>query len=155
MPQPTVPSLDGKNPINGTLAKSLRNYRNLKGDTSLKPVQYSQKREMILKDFLSGLAEEFGRVIKPAWIDANGEMNFNVDPQKGPNDYGDELATIISQVPRRMGEEATHYPSRGESNWCRINHFAVESLLNLVQNDLKKVPNPRAEPGAGHQTPSP
>lgn len=144
MANPTVPSLDGKNPIIPNLVKSLRNYRGLKSETSLKPVQYAQKRELVLKDFLGALAEQYGRVVKPSWIDTNGEMNFNVDTAKGPEDYGPELAELISRVPRRTGVSPTDFPSQPTANWCRINHFDVEKLVEHVQKDIQQIPNPKA-----------
>jgi hypothetical protein len=137
--------------MNDRLKNALLALRNL--DTSLKPVQLADQRETALVEGLHGLAEEYGRKLCYTRIDAHGEMNFNIVGADGEGAnrangrYGEELAEWLSQVPRRTGVNSTNAPVLPENGWCRINHFDVERLLNLVA--AKMLDNEPDEPTAG------
>jgi len=113
-------------------------------DPDLKPVQFADRREDAIVAGLHGLAAHFGKEIEFTRIDANGELNFNL---KGASrglggEYGEELAAVISQVPRRMGIYPTERPMLPQNNWCRINHFDAERLLKIVGRDLFGIEGP-------------
>jgi len=137
--------------MNDRLRNALEAYRNL--DRTLKPVPFADAREKALIEFLHGLAEEYGKKIAFTVIDANGEMNFNIEPSRpGAYDakYGEELAEWISMVPRRCGIYPTDSKVLPENNWCRINHFDVERLLNIV---AERMPAPEADEPANSLAP--
>lgn len=102
-------------------------------DTTLKPVQFADSRERALQNGLHSLANHFGKKIQYTRIDGNGEMNFIIEGGEG---YGDELAEILSNVPRRTGIASYDGPVLGCNSWCRINHFDVERLLKVAGDKL-------------------
>lgn len=118
-------------------------------DTSLKPVPFADKREAAIVDGLNALAGNFGKEIDFTYIDANGELTFNI---KGASrglggEYGEELAALLSQVPRRTGISPTSSPVLPENNWCRINHFDAERLLKIAGEEIFGIEGP--DSGAG------
>lgn len=98
-------------------------------DRTLKPVQLGDQRRQALIEGLHGLAAQYGREIEHTDIDARGEMRFVVANGKG---FGDELAKILSLVPRRYGISPCASPAIAENSWCWINHFDVERLIQLI-----------------------
>ncbi len=119
-------------------------------DTSLKPVPFGDAREKAIVDGLHALAGHFGKEIDYTYIDANGELNFFIKgaSQGLGGEYGEELAALLSQVPRRTGISATDAPVLPENNWCRINHFAAEKLLMLAGEEIFGIDGPDASPKA-------
>ncbi len=113
-------------------------------DTTLKPAPYGNARETAIVEGLHALAAHFGKEIDFTRIDANGELNFNLkgSAQGLGGEYGEELAAIISQVPRRMGVSPTDAAMLPQNNWCRINHFDAERLLKIVGEDLFGITGP-------------
>lgn len=117
-------------------------------DQDLKPVQLGNQREAAIVAGLHGLAAHFGKDIDFTRIDANGELDFNI---KGEfrgfcGEYGEELAAVISQVPRRTGIYPTDGSVLPENGWCRINHFDAERLLKIVGHDLFGIDGPSTAP---------
>jgi hypothetical protein len=122
--------------MNARLKAAIEAYNSL--DRSLPPVPFAQERENALVEFLHGIAAEFGREIDVTRIDSRGDMAFNVvepghsGPHRRTGRYGDDLAALISLVPRRTGIHYIESPTDGMNGWCHINHFAVERLLRIV-----------------------
>ena len=139
MTQTSKYTLQGGKPINQDLDTALKAMVELRQDTTLKPVQRGDKREAILADFLVALGKEFDVKIQRSRIDANGEMNINVDTSEGYGTYGDEFAALISTQPRRTGIYPTEVAMLPENNWCKMNHFSVEKLMEHVRKQLKPV----------------
>ena len=103
-------------------------------DTSLKPLQLGAQREAALVDGLHALALSYGLEIEFTCIDANGEMKFTT---KGGAPYGEELAGLLSTIPRRYGVQPTTAPCSPTATWGRLNHFDVERLLKAVGESLE------------------
>lgn len=113
-------------------------------DPDLKPVPFGNQREAAIVAGLHALAAHYGKEIDFTRIDGNGELDFNI---KGASrglkvEYGEELAAVISQVPRRTGISPTVSAVLPENNWCRINHFHAERLLKIVGRDLFGIEGP-------------
>lgn len=130
---------------NSKLNQAIIELKNL--DKNLSPVEMGRQREDALVKGLHGLAERFGKKIDFTHIDANGEMNFNLsNPRMEAGvEYGQELAAIISRVPRRTGHRPTDFPMLPENNWCRINHFDVERLLLSLDLEPSEPVNAKLE----------
>lgn len=105
---------------------------------ALKSVPASDKRISLLTEGLHALAADHDLEIAWTTCDANGEFNFNI---KGSSDgtgkpYGEKLAALLSKIYTRTGIN----PSKGhviaQNNWCRINHFEAEKLLNIYVEEL-------------------
>jgi hypothetical protein len=119
-------------------------------DTSLKPVPFGDARENAIVDGLHALAGHFGKEIDFTCIDANGELNFFIKgaSQGLGGEYGEELAALLSNVPRRTGVSSTTAAVLPENNWCRINHFAAEKLLKIAGEQIFGIDGPDASPKA-------
>jgi hypothetical protein len=119
-------------------------------DTSLKPVPFGDAREQAIIDGLHALAGHFGKEIDYTHIDANGELNFFIKgaSQGLGGEYGEDLAALLSQVPRRTGVSATTSAVLPENNWCRINHFEAEKLLKIAGEEIFGIDGPNS--GAKH-----
>lgn len=116
-------------------------------DPDLKPVQFGDHREDAIVAGLHGLAAHFGKEIDFTHIDSRGELNFFI---KGASrglggEYGEELAAVISKVPRRTGDQSTNRPVLAQNNWCRINHFDAERLLKIVGEEFFGITGPIEE----------
>jgi hypothetical protein len=125
--------------------EAINNLWNL--DHSLKPVQLGDAREKAIVNGLHALAAVFGKEIDYTFIDANGELNFNIlgAAQGRGGEYGEDLAALLSQVPRRMGISPTTSPMLPQNNWCRINHFDAERLLNIAAEEILGMTPPEAD----------
>jgi len=101
---------------------------------AMSPVEYSRRRENCLVRGLNALAAEYGKEIETTRIEANGDMCFNI---KGADrhqqvEYGEELAEVLSLVPRRTGATYVDSPVLPQNNWMWIDHFRVAQLLKLA-----------------------
>jgi len=94
-------------------------------DHSLSPVAQSDRRQKALVDGLTGLAQTFNREIEFTYINSNGELAFEIKNGR----YGEELAALLSTIPRRTGVQPTTSPVLPENSWCWINHFDAEKLI--------------------------
>ena len=113
--------------MNERLSKAIQALRGL--DRTLKPVPFARAREDALVEGLHALAEAYGRKIAFTRIDANGEMDFNIEGEGEIGRYGEELAAVLSRVPWRTGIQSSNTPMLGVNSWCHINHIDVERLL--------------------------
>lgn len=98
-------------------------------DYTLKPVQLGDQRKQALIEGLHGLAAQYGREIEHTDIDARGELRFVIKNNQG---FGEDLAKVLSLVPRRYGVAPCASPAIAENGWCWINHFDAEKLLNTI-----------------------
>lgn len=124
------------------LEQAIRDLWNI--DPSLKPVLYGDAREKAIVAGLHALAGHFGKEIAFTHINARGELAFNL---KGAEigrggEYGEELATVLSHVPRRTGMSPFSYPASPISNWCWLNHFDAERMLKIVGQDFYDIHGP-------------
>jgi hypothetical protein len=104
----------------------------------LTPVEFANRRETAIVEGLHALAAHFGKEIDFTRIDANGELDFNIKgAARGMGGaYGEDLAEILSRVPRRTGVISTDAAVLPENNWCRINHFDAETLLKIAGSEI-------------------
>ena len=131
--------------MNERLKNALDALQNL--DRSLSPVALGNAREDALIEGLHGLADEYGKKINPTFINAWGEMDFNIIGDMGPGNhlpsgqYGEELAAFLSEIATRTGTTASVGHVLPENGWTMINHFEVEKLLlNVAEKLLNQEP---------------
>ncbi len=104
-------------------------------DNSLSPLAEGDRREIALAEGLRRLAAANGiKFREPLQIDSNGEFSLAVvgsDPQH-PNacgKFGETIAALLNESGgARCGILPTKYHS-AENGWCRLNHFAAQSIL--------------------------
>ena len=98
----------------------------------LAPFQAGYKRETLLAAGLRTLASRFGlRFREPLYIDTNGEFSLVCCSDivgKAPC-YGQPFVDLLNKHNPRTGVYPTKYMDPS-NNWCRINHFDVERMLN-------------------------
>lgn len=106
--------------------------------TDQTPVEFANLREKAIVEGLHALAAHFGKDIDYTYIDANGELNFFIKgaSQGLGGEYGEDLAELLSVIPRRTGVAPTDARVLPENNWCRINHFDAEYLLKYAGSEI-------------------
>lgn len=114
-------------------------------DQSLAPVQLGDARESALIEGLQALADAYGKTLTPTRIDGRGDMEFTLSPPNGSQSYGAELAAWLNEIPVAYGM-TNHMQGHvlPQNNWCRINHFNVERLLEKVQEVVLALNNDTA-----------
>lgn len=92
------------------------------------PWETGQKREQLLASGLRTLGAKFGLLFRePLYIDTNGEFSLVVDHDV--RGYGQPFVDLLNKHNPRTGIKPTKYMDP-RNNWCRINHFDVERMLN-------------------------
>jgi len=99
----------------------------------LSPVETGNLREKIIVEQLNTVASMYDKELSEpiTRIDARGEIMFAV---KGR--YGDELAKLLSAVPRRTGIQPYDGPVIPKNNWGRLFHFDAERLICIKTREL-------------------
>jgi hypothetical protein len=114
-------------------------------DRTLNPVDLSRAREAALIEGLQALADAYGKTLMPPSIDGRGDMSFTLSPPNGGPTYGVDLAAWLNEIPVAYGM-TNHMQGHvlPQNNWCRINHFNVERLLEKVQEAVLALNNDTA-----------
>lgn len=98
----------------------------------LTPWEVGRHRENMLAGGLRELAMLHGiRFREPLYIDGNGEFSLVCCSDivgKAPC-YGQPFVALLNKHNPRTGIYPTKYMDP-RNNWCRINHFDVECMLN-------------------------
>lgn len=128
------------------LETAIRSLWNI--DPELRPVPYGDAREKAIVAGLHALAANYGKEIEFTCIDSRGELAFNIKGAREGRggEYGEDLAAVLSLVPRRTGTVWTTSPVLAQNNWCWINHFEAEALLKIVGENLYGITGPDAAP---------
>ena len=99
-------------------------------ETGLFPLQESQRREDALREGLRSLAASEGIEFEGGLhIDSNGDFNLVVSNHRG---FGPRIAALLNLS---GGARTGIFPTRHllpTNNWCRLNHFAAQSILETV-----------------------
>jgi hypothetical protein len=122
-------------------------------DPALTPVPYAYAREKAIVAGLQALAATYGKEIEFTHIDARGELAFNLkgSAQGRGGEYGEELAAVLSLVPRRTGVSPTSSPVLAQNNWCSIGHFDAEKMLKLFGAEFYGIGAPDMSAEAGDE----
>lgn len=120
--------------LNNTMQPIASALHNIDDNFAKAPIQYGNKRIMLLKQGLLLLAEHFNFPATVHYLSA-GEFSFNGDRDSHDGNcapYGDELALLLNTIQTRTGIS----PSRGhvlpQNGWCKIKHFEAHKLLLLL-----------------------
>jgi hypothetical protein len=104
-------------------------------DGKIKPLEHSRQREAALVAGLGALAASHGVTLQtPLRIDSNGEFNLlampsnGADPLYGTGKFGEGFTAVVNMHSPRTGVTSGAILSP-ENGWCRMGHFAVESML--------------------------
>lgn len=113
--------------------------------TDISSFDDARRRENALADGLRKLAAANGiQFREPLSIDGNGEFHLavsNETAQDSKHDpcggFGEVIARLLNDSGgARTGIQPTRYMSP-ENGWCRLNHFAAQSILEKV-NGIEK-----------------
>lgn len=107
------------------------------------PLTSSNLREVALADGLRTIAKHHGKTLQePVQWDARGEFKFTL----ADGVYGDEIAALLNEIHVRTGVLPMKGHVMSSGNWCRINHFDVERMIQIAHE--KASDNTMSEPQA-------
>ncbi len=108
-----------------------------------KPLAIAKAREAALKDALLAMGHELGVELKPASIDALGEIpvlavakDIATRSRGACGQYGEDFAAWLNHIPVRTGTVSTQGHVTSQQGWCWANHFDVERLVRLYADEL-------------------
>jgi hypothetical protein len=117
------------------IANELFELNSLLNSKAMKPVEYSDKRLVLIREGLQCLADGYDFPAMIGHADSLGEFMFSGN--KGNRDaeckpFGAELATWLNHVYTRCGMDAKRGTNTARSGWTRINHFNAQNLIGII-----------------------